>query len=61
MFKKLYNVETIITPKNGGRYSVTKREKLTRKQAAKLVNMRKCGIGDSTKGYKWIAYAVELV
>lgn len=61
MFKKWYKVEIIVTPKNGVRYSIFKKDKMSRKEATKLVNTRKCGLGDSTKAYKWIAYAVTKI
>lgn len=58
MFKKWYKVEIIVTPKNGPRYSIFKKDKMSNKEVTKLVNTRKCGIGDYTKDYKWIGYAV---
>lgn len=59
MFKKLYKVETIVTPKYGPMYSIFTVKKMTKKEAEKLVNTRKIGLLDGHKDYKWIGYNVE--
>lgn len=59
MFKKNYKVETIVTLKNGTKYTTTKIRKMTKKEAIKLANMTKIGVNDITKDYKWIVYNVK--
>lgn len=59
MFKKTYKVETIITMKNGTKYTTTKTCKMTKKEAIKLANTTKIGVNDITKDYKWIVYNVK--
>ena len=61
MFKRWYKVTIYVTPKVGARYTITKRDRMTKKQMVKLVNTRQCGIGDVSKGYKWIGYGAELI
>ena len=56
MFRKWYKVEIIVTPKNGPRYSIFRKQKMNKKEMIKLVNTRKCGLADYTKPYAWIAY-----
>lgn len=58
MFRKWYKIEIIVTPKNGLKYSIFRRQKLNKKEVIKLVNTTKCGIGDYTKPYKYIVYTV---
>ena len=58
MFKKMYKVETIVTQKNGLRYTTVHTCKMTKKEASKLANTKKIGVLDTTKGYKWIVYNV---
>lgn len=61
MFRKNYKVETIITLKNGTKYTTTKIQKMTKKEAIKLNNTTKVGVNDITKDYKWIVYNVKSV
>ena len=58
MFKKMYKVETIVTQKNGLKYTTVHTCKMTKKEAIKLANTKKIGVLDTTKGYKWIVYNV---
>ena len=50
----MYKVETIVTQKNGLRYTTVHTCKMTKKEAIKLANTKKIGVLDTTKGYKWI-------
>lgn len=61
MFKKNYKIETIVTLKNGTKYTTTKTKKMSKKEAIKLDNTKKIGIDDNTKDYKWIVYNVKAV
>lgn len=58
MFKRKYKVETIVTQKNGTRYTTTDIRRMTKKEANKLANTKKFGVLDPMKGYKWIIYNV---
>ena len=58
MFKRWYKVQIIVTPKNGARYSIFKKQKLTKKEAIKLANTKHCGLYDYAKAYKQIEYVV---
>lgn len=61
MFKKMYKVETIITPKNAPQYTVVSRKKMSKKEAVKLANTKKFGVRDYNKDYKWIVYKVTEI
>lgn len=61
MFKRKYKVDTIVTQKNGLKYVTTHTCKMSKKEAVKLVNSRKVGLLDTTKGYKWIVYNVTEI
>lgn len=58
MFKKWYKVQVIVTPKNSPKYSIFRKQKLTKKEAVKLSNTKHCGLYDYTKEYKYIEYIV---
>lgn len=58
MFKKWYKVQIIVMPKEGAKYSIFKKQKLTKKEAVKLSNTKHCGLYDHTKAYKKIEYVV---
>lgn len=57
-FRKWYKIEIIVTPKSGSKYSIFRKQKLTKKEVNQLINTTKCGIGDYTKPYKFIKYSV---
>lgn len=58
MFKRWYKVQVIVTPKNGTKYSIFKKQKLTKREAVKLASTCHCGLYDYTKAYKKIEYMV---
>lgn len=58
MFRKWYKVQIIVTPKDGAKYSIFKKQKLTKKEAMKLARTKHCGLYDYAKAYSYIEYIV---
>lgn len=58
MFKKWYKVQIIVTPKKSPKYSIFRKQKLTKREAMKLASTCHCGLYDHTKAYKKIEYVV---
>ena len=58
MFRKWYKVQVIVTPKEGTKYSIFKKQKLTKKEAMKLSRTKQCGLYDHAKAYSYIEYVV---